>query len=385
METVSNICAVIVGISMFVTPVLFLIWVVKKLRKKPAKKMGIATLIGAACFVVFLFAGTFTDPATYCDHEYELVESEAATCEKDGYEKYRCDLCGRDKTEKQKKLGHDMVDIRRVEPTYEADGEYVRQCSRCGHEEAEVLEKLEKPTEAAKPTETEKPVENTEENYKNSCIEVDYKDLCRYPDNYKGKTLKIVIQVKQIMNDDLFGIQKAWRAQTDNDGLGWYIDDEYYLVDKRGSGSIKVLEDDVLVVYGEFTGMKTVTRALTWTRDEIPQINVKYADLVEWQTCEEIYEEYAQKIRDAVPALIEEFLKEAEANTGGITGLAEISNSKVSALAEIESNGTQKMAATYSNAGETYDDYTEWAGKLWDVYMEEAGKIQDAYMDYATN
>lgn len=163
METVSNICAVIVGISMFVTPVLFVIWAVKKLRKKPSKKMGVATLIGAACFVVFLFAGTYTDPATYCDHEYKLVDSEVATCEKDGYEKYHCDLCDRDKTEKLKKLGHDMVEVRRVEPTYDADGEYVRKCSRCGYEEAEVLKKLEKPTEATKPTETEKPTEEPDE------------------------------------------------------------------------------------------------------------------------------------------------------------------------------------------------------------------------------
>lgn len=120
METVSNICAVIVGVSMFVTPVLFVIWAVKKLRKKPSKKMGIATLIGVVCFVAFLFAGAFTDPATYCEHEYTLVESEAATCEQDGYEKYHCDLCDRDKTEKLKKLGHDMVD---------------GVCTRCGHTE----------------------------------------------------------------------------------------------------------------------------------------------------------------------------------------------------------------------------------------------------------
>lgn len=150
METVSNICALIVGISMFVTPVLFLTWAVKKLRKKPAKKMGIATLIGVVCFVVFLFAGTYTDPATYCDHEYKMVDGETATCEKDGYEKYHCDLCGRDKTEKLKKLGHDMVEIRRAEPTYEVDGEFVRQCSRCGYEEIEVLKKLGKTAEADK-------------------------------------------------------------------------------------------------------------------------------------------------------------------------------------------------------------------------------------------
>lgn len=163
MQTISNICAVIVGIAMFATPVLFLIWLIKCILKKPSKRIGVATLVSLACFVVFLLVGTFTDPATYCDHEYNLVEQEAATCEKGGYEKYHCDLCGRDKTENLKKLGHDMVDVRRVEPTYDADGEYVRRCTRCGYEGIEVLEKLERPTE--KPTEkpaeraTEKPTE----------------------------------------------------------------------------------------------------------------------------------------------------------------------------------------------------------------------------------
>lgn len=159
METVSNICAVIVGISIFVIPVLFVVWLIRKIMKKPTKKIGKATIIVFACAVVFTMVGSFADPATYCDHEYELVESEDATCEKGGYEKYHCDLCGRDKTEKLKKLGHDMVEVRRVEPTYDADGEYVKRCNRCGYEEIEVLEKLVK---ATKPTETENPVETQE-------------------------------------------------------------------------------------------------------------------------------------------------------------------------------------------------------------------------------
>lgn len=353
MKTVSNICFWIATISMLAMLVLFVIWCVKKLRKKLAKKAGGTTIVCLACFVVFFFAGAFTSPAMQCNHEYELIESKAAACEKDGYRKYHCDLCGAEKTEKVKKLGHDMVD---------------GVCSRCGYAETEKLKTEE--------IQTEKPVE-TEEEYKAECKKIDWKDLCRYPDDYKGQKICVEVKIQQIMSS------KRWRAQSDNDGTGWYMDDEYYLVDKRSSDAVKILEDDVIVVYGEFTGIETITRALTWTNSEIPRINVKYADLVEWQTCEEIYEEYAQKMRDAVPTLIEEFLKEAETNTDGITGLAEISNNKISALADIESNGTQKMASTYSNAGENYDDYTEWAGKLWDVYMEEASKIQDTYMNSA--
>lgn len=120
METVSNICAVIVGVSIPAILVLIVVWLIKKIMKKPAKKIGRAAAIVFACAVVFTMVGSFADPATYCDHEYELVESEDATCEKNGYEKYHCDLCGRDKTEKLKKLGHDMTD---------------GVCSRCGRTE----------------------------------------------------------------------------------------------------------------------------------------------------------------------------------------------------------------------------------------------------------
>lgn len=140
-----GICSTMMAITMLTTPIFLLVWVVRKLRKRPAGQVKRAALISAACFVAFTALGiAVTDT---CDHEYELVESEAATCEEDGYEKYHCDLCGRDKTEKPKKLGHDMVEVRRVEPTYDADGEYVRKCSRCGYEEVEVLKKLENPTE----------------------------------------------------------------------------------------------------------------------------------------------------------------------------------------------------------------------------------------------
>ena len=73
----------------------------------------------------------------------------------------------------------------------------------------------------------------------------------------------------------------AWRVQTDNDGYGLYLDDEYYAIDKRSTDSVKILTDDIVVIYGEFTGTTEVTRALTNTTDEIPSIDVKYADLVE--------------------------------------------------------------------------------------------------------
>lgn len=121
----------------------------------------------------------------------------------------------------------------------------------------------------------------SEDEYRAECETVNYKDLCRYPDQYAGKKITITGKVQQIMDANWLSSDKAWRVQTDNDGYGYYLDDEYYAIDKRLSDAIKVLQDDIVVIYGEFTGMTNVTRALTNTTDEIPCIDVAYVDIVE--------------------------------------------------------------------------------------------------------
>lgn len=108
-------------------------------------------------------SGGIPRPATYCNHEYILVEAEPADCESGGFETYQCSLCGKNKTEKIEKLGHNMADVRRVEPTYDEDGEYVRRCTRCGYEEIEVLQKIELPTSTTELNKKSKP--EIEENH----------------------------------------------------------------------------------------------------------------------------------------------------------------------------------------------------------------------------
>lgn len=121
----------------------------------------------------------------------------------------------------------------------------------------------------------------TEKKYREDCIEVSYKDLCRYPEKYEGTKIVVKVKVWQIIDVNFSGTEKAWRTYTDNSGYGYYSDDEYYMLDKRGGDAVKILEDDIITVYGEFTGLEKITRALTSTTDELPRIEVKYADLVE--------------------------------------------------------------------------------------------------------
>jgi len=123
--------------------------------------------------------------------------------------------------------------------------------------------------------------EISEDDYKAECQTVDYKELCRYPEKYEGTKIVVKVKVSQIIDANFSGSEKAWRTYTDNSGYGFYADDEYYMLDKRGGDAVKILDDDIITVYGEFTGLEKITRALTSTTDELPRIEVKYADLVD--------------------------------------------------------------------------------------------------------
>ena len=100
---------------------------------------------------------------------------------------------------------------------------------------------------------------------------------------------------------------------------------------------------------------------------------------------EDIYNEYAQKIRAATPGLINEYNSEAAQNTGGLNGLAAINNAKISKLAAIATEGTEKMADYCLNHGSgKTSEYSQWADKLYRVYSEESDKIMNAYINSAS-
>lgn len=139
---ISSICAKLVMLCMagllggFVW---LLVCVFTKRKKKPC------FVVCAACvggFVVFTLIGSLTSPYANCDHNFQLAETQEATCEKSGKEIYRCSLCGMERKETIP-AGHDMSEVTITEPTYEADGERLVRCTRCGKEEREVLPKLE--------------------------------------------------------------------------------------------------------------------------------------------------------------------------------------------------------------------------------------------------
>ena len=144
MQAISSVCFTIAALQVLAMPILLVIWFVRKITKKPKMKWLKWFWLS---FVSLVIIGGLTNPQTWCKHEYEPIESKNASCEESGYEISCCHLCGKEQKSTSKKLGHDMKEVRRVNPTYSTAGEIVEKCSRCGYEEIDILEKLKDPTE----------------------------------------------------------------------------------------------------------------------------------------------------------------------------------------------------------------------------------------------
>lgn len=110
-----------------------------------------------------------------------------------------------------------------------------------------------------------------------SCKAYSYKKVMRNPKKYIGKKIKIKCQISQIQEDGLF-TKKYYRCYSYS-GYGIYAGNEYVIYDERISNSPKLLEDDIITVYGTIEEPEEVTRALTGTSDEVFTIDMKYVKL----------------------------------------------------------------------------------------------------------
>ncbi len=72
------------------------------------------------------------------EHEFVLVDSKAASCTREGYDKYECS-CGESKEEPIEALGHDMQFFAQVDAGCAQYGTITYKCSRCVKKENETL------------------------------------------------------------------------------------------------------------------------------------------------------------------------------------------------------------------------------------------------------
>jgi len=172
------------------------------------------------------------------------VEKET-TCSEEGSKVGTCSICNAYLTETIDKLAHVEGDWEITKAaTSSEDGEKSLSCRVCG----QVME-----TKSYEMTTAEK-----REAYKAECKTYTYNEIARNPDDYMFEQAKFTGEVIQVIeNDDDYTL----RVNITKDGRYW---DDTILVSytKNDSSEPRILEDDIITMYGFLAGTYTYETVL---------------------------------------------------------------------------------------------------------------------------
>ena len=121
--------------------------------------------------------------------------------------------------------------------------------------------------ETEQDSEPEPEPEYSSEEFKANTITIPYNDLVREPGKFEGEHIQITVRIAQVMVGGIL-TEAGFRAY---DGANeWYI--QYDLP----SDAPRILENDTVTFFGEFTGLTNMKRALTGTRESVPRLKARY-------------------------------------------------------------------------------------------------------------
>ena len=172
--------------------------------------------------------------------EWETVK--AATCTEKGESHRVCSVCGFEETKELEKIEHNPGDW---EVTVAAEpkagggstkGEQERRCTMCG----KVLETREYTLSD----------EEVKAAFIAKCYSPSYEDVARYPDDWDGYEVRFTGEVIQVLQD---GDEYTLRVNVTRGDYFWSDTIMVYYV--APSGAARILEDDVVTLYGIMHGM----------------------------------------------------------------------------------------------------------------------------------
>lgn len=105
--------------------------------------------------------------------------------------------------------------------------------------------------------------------YKSNCPDMNYEDIQRNPDTYKGSHFKISGTVFQVINESPTSAEYLISTDYGYIYASWYSDEAV-----RGS---RFLEDDFVTIYGEFLILKSYDTLVG--QNTVPQISVSFMEL----------------------------------------------------------------------------------------------------------
>lgn len=107
-----------------------------------------------------------------------------------------------------------------------------------------------------------------------------YKTIFRYPDDYKGKLAKFTGQVVQVIEnyDEETYDSYSYRVNVTKDNWGFYDDTVYVTFFSTDKTKPRILEDDIVTVYGKLEDLKTY-ETIFGESVTIPSISADYIDI----------------------------------------------------------------------------------------------------------
>lgn len=134
--------------------------------------------------------------------------------------------------------------------------------------------------ESKKESKTEKPTESKEK-YIESCKEYGYKDIARKPNNYKGKRAKFegqVVQVQESYGTVVLRVNVTKEENEFAEGGYLYSDTIYVEYKYKDDNEDKILEDDIVTLYGTLNGTKTYTSIVN-SDVTVPYLKAEYVEI----------------------------------------------------------------------------------------------------------
>ena len=110
-----------------------------------------------------------------------------------------------------------------------------------------------------------------------SCSTINYKDAARNPQQYIGKSVKFKGKVQQAVDDG--GTQSVLMIYVDPDEYGNYQGPLYVTYDRTDTSAPRILEDDIVNVYGTMGDLETYTTVMNASKT-IPSLTANYVDVV---------------------------------------------------------------------------------------------------------
>ncbi|MGN0338677.1 MAG: hypothetical protein ACI4EE_14380 [Lachnospiraceae bacterium] len=166
------------------------------------------------------------------------------TCTEPGEIKGICSMCNQEVVAKLEPLGHTYGEFEiSVPATYYSPGEKVKTCSVCGKVLATTTYEL---------SDAEK-----EDGFKADCPTWTYEQIARDPDSVLGDNAKFTGQVIQVIEN---GQYCEMRVDITKTGYGYK--DTIYVTYTRKSGEDRILDDDIITIWGWLEGTKTYTSVI---------------------------------------------------------------------------------------------------------------------------